>query len=78
MSAQTIIVTGGNRGIGFDVCRKLAHAGNNVILCSRNLAAGNVKPKLSLLLHLSVIQKQPQGKHSSNIAQDDMDSDFLA
>lgn len=40
LSGRTVIVTGGNRGIGFDVCRKLAHAGNNVILCSRSLEAG--------------------------------------
>lgn len=41
LSGRTVIVTGGNRGIGFDVCRKLAHAGNNVILCSRSLEAGS-------------------------------------
>ena len=39
-SGQTYIVTGGNRGLGLDVCRKLATAGHHIILCSRSLNAG--------------------------------------
>jgi NAD(P)-dependent dehydrogenase (short-subunit alcohol dehydrogenase family) len=34
------IVTGGNRGIGLEVCRQLAGLGHRVVLGSRNLAAG--------------------------------------
>jgi NAD(P)-dependent dehydrogenase (short-subunit alcohol dehydrogenase family) len=34
------LVTGGNKGIGFEVCRNLARAGCRVILASRNQALG--------------------------------------
>lgn len=35
------VVTGGNRGIGREVCRQLADLGFRVVLGSRNLAAGD-------------------------------------
>jgi len=35
-----IVVTGGNRGIGFEICRQLAARGANVILTARKPAAG--------------------------------------
>jgi NAD(P)-dependent dehydrogenase (short-subunit alcohol dehydrogenase family) len=35
-----IVVTGGNRGIGFEVCRQLASRGARVVLTARNRAAG--------------------------------------
>lgn len=34
------LVTGGNRGIGLEVCRKLVEKGKPVILTSRDAAAG--------------------------------------
>jgi carbonyl reductase 1 len=37
---RTAIVTGGNRGIGLEVCRGLARAGVQVVLGARELAAG--------------------------------------
>jgi len=37
---KTILVTGGNRGIGLEICRQLSMAGHTVILGSRNPEAG--------------------------------------
>jgi NAD(P)-dependent dehydrogenase (short-subunit alcohol dehydrogenase family) len=37
---RTILVTGGNRGIGLAIARKLAELGNSVLLGSRDLKAG--------------------------------------
>ena len=39
MSRDTVLVTGGNSGIGFECARNLARAGWHVILASRNRAA---------------------------------------
>ena len=39
-SSLTAIVTGGNRGLGLETCRQLAHLGYRVILTSRNAAQG--------------------------------------
>ena len=37
---KTILVTGGNRGIGLEICRQLYELGHTVILCSRDLNKG--------------------------------------
>lgn len=38
--AKIIAVTGGNRGIGQEICRQLAAQGHHVLLCSRDLEKG--------------------------------------
>src|SRR5262245_32518063 len=39
-SAPVIVVTGGNRGIGFEICRQLAGRGAQVVLTARKPEAG--------------------------------------
>ncbi len=39
-SSLTILVTGGNKGIGLEVCRQLARAGHQVILSARSIERG--------------------------------------
>jgi len=52
---KTILVTGGNRGIGLEICRQLDRLGHTVILCSRVLEKGKEAAKL---LSKNVIVKQ--------------------
>lgn len=37
---KTALVTGGNRGIGLEICKQLNQLGWQVILCSRDLQKG--------------------------------------
>jgi NAD(P)-dependent dehydrogenase (short-subunit alcohol dehydrogenase family) len=37
---KTTLVTGGNRGIGLEICRQLDELGHRVILCSRDFSKG--------------------------------------
>lgn len=46
MGKKTALVTGGNRGLGWEVCRRLAMEGVDVVLGSRNLAQGVQAAKL--------------------------------
>ena len=43
--APIIVVTGGNRGIGFEICRQLANRGARVILTARKPEAGKAAVK---------------------------------
>jgi NAD(P)-dependent dehydrogenase (short-subunit alcohol dehydrogenase family) len=40
-----VVVTGGNRGIGFEICKQLAARGARVVLTARNAAAGGAAVK---------------------------------
>src|SRR5690348_11974546 len=40
MTQQLALVTGGNRGIGLEICRQLAKKGIQVVLTSRDQAKG--------------------------------------
>lgn len=40
LTGQVAVVTGGNSGIGVETVRALAHAGADVVLCSRSVQAG--------------------------------------
>jgi NAD(P)-dependent dehydrogenase (short-subunit alcohol dehydrogenase family) len=42
VSAKVAVVTGGNRGIGLEICRQLARLGISVILVSRDEAKGQL------------------------------------
>lgn len=41
LSGKVALVTGGNRGIGFEVCRQLAREGAKVILSARDITKAN-------------------------------------
>ena len=40
MAERIAVVTGGNKGIGFEICRQLGRKGINVVLTARNAARG--------------------------------------
>jgi NAD(P)-dependent dehydrogenase (short-subunit alcohol dehydrogenase family) len=44
-SDAVVVVTGGNRGIGFEICRQLATRGARVVLTARKPAAGTAAVK---------------------------------
>jgi len=54
VSGPVIVVTGGNRGIGFEICRQLAERGAEVILTARKRAAGAAAVKKLAARNLSV------------------------
>ena len=39
---RTALVTGGNRGLGFETCRQLAKSGYTVLLTARDTVKGNL------------------------------------
>ncbi len=58
MTDRVAVVTGANRGIGFEICRQLARAGAHVVLTSRDAAKGRVACKTLNDAGLSVIFHQ--------------------
>ncbi|KAK7310097.1 hypothetical protein RJT34_07361 [Clitoria ternatea] len=69
-SKETVaVVTGGNRGIGFEICRQLAAHGLTVILTSRDTSAGVESVKALQEGGLDVIYHQLDIVDSSSINQ---------
>jgi NAD(P)-dependent dehydrogenase (short-subunit alcohol dehydrogenase family) len=55
MNKKIILVTGGNRGIGLEICRQLATAGHTVIMGSRDPVKGE---KAAACIGQGVVMKQ--------------------
>jgi NAD(P)-dependent dehydrogenase (short-subunit alcohol dehydrogenase family) len=53
-SASVVVVTGGNRGIGLEICRQLAARGAQVVLTARKRAAGDAAVKKLAVQKLAV------------------------
>ncbi|XP_028791287.1 (+)-neomenthol dehydrogenase-like [Neltuma alba] len=67
-SKETVaVVTGGNRGIGFEICRQLAGHGLTVILTSRDASAGCEAAKVLQEGGLSVVSHQLDVLDSSSV-----------
>jgi NAD(P)-dependent dehydrogenase (short-subunit alcohol dehydrogenase family) len=45
---KTALVTGGNRGVGEQVCREVARAGWDVLLATRDPKKGDQPPRTSV------------------------------
>jgi NAD(P)-dependent dehydrogenase (short-subunit alcohol dehydrogenase family) len=66
------VVTGGNRGIGFEVCRQLGDAGWHVVLCARDASAGAEAVKELEETDLSVELRRvdvARGEHARSLGQ---------
>jgi NAD(P)-dependent dehydrogenase (short-subunit alcohol dehydrogenase family) len=66
-SRRIAVVTGGNRGIGFEICRQLARKGVNVVLASRDAQRGKNAAKALQDDGLNVISHPLDVTHASSI-----------
>lgn len=72
---KTILVTGGNRGIGLEICNQLAVQGHTVIMGTRDLERGqNVAKTLSGKVH--VMQLDVTDPESIKSLANDIDEEF--
>jgi NAD(P)-dependent dehydrogenase (short-subunit alcohol dehydrogenase family) len=62
------LVTGANRGLGFETCRQLAQLGLTVILSARDLAKGQIAAKILIGKGLDVIFYQLDVSDQINIS----------
>ena len=58
LNGRVAVVTGGNRGIGFEVCRSLAREGAKVVLGVRDEAAGEKAAETLRALGVDVVSKE--------------------
>lgn len=70
MDKRIAVVTGGNRGIGFEICKQLAGQGLRVLLTSRDAAAGEQAADTLRAQNLDVLF------HSLDVSSDDSVSVF--
>ncbi len=61
------LVTGGNRGIGLEVCRQLALQGHTVLLCSRDRAKGEEAARTLSVPGAKIIPRQVDITDASSI-----------
>ena len=73
--ARTVLVTGGNRGIGLEVCRQLAGRGLQVLLSSRDADAAATAAR-AIGLDVQAIQLDVSSAVSIDYAKTDIDKRF--
>jgi NAD(P)-dependent dehydrogenase (short-subunit alcohol dehydrogenase family) len=65
---HTALISGGNRGIGFEICRQLGRLGHQVVLTSRNQQEGEAAAKKLQNEGLNVVHHQLDISDTTSIA----------
>lgn len=75
---KVIIVTGGNRGIGYEICRQLAASGHRVVLTARTVAKGEEARQRLLEENITVVVKSLDVADPQSISRfaDEIGSEF--
>lgn len=68
MKKKIALVTGSNKGLGFETCRQLARLGITVILSSRNFSKGKIPSKLLVEEGLNILFYQLDVSNQVNIS----------
>jgi NAD(P)-dependent dehydrogenase (short-subunit alcohol dehydrogenase family) len=68
MKKKIALVTGSNKGLGFETCRQLARLGITVILSSRDFSKGKIASKLLVEEGLSILFYQLDVSNQVNIS----------
>ena len=66
-SKKIALVTGANRGIGFETCKQLSELGLTVILTSRDPSKGNIAAKILAAKGLDIVFYQLDVTNKINI-----------
>jgi NAD(P)-dependent dehydrogenase (short-subunit alcohol dehydrogenase family) len=67
LEKRICLVSGGNRGLGFETCHQLAQLGHTVILTSRNLTKGKIAAKQLTDKGFDIIFYQMDVSHQNSI-----------